>query len=237
VPTYRLPDDAIAALKKRMLLHTLPMLAVPLSIIFFLPLPEKLPPLELLVVPVTLGLGMGAFSVWRTFSRAIEGLKSYELTLHDDRVIRRQKYLPDITLARSEVKSIREGRDNSLAICGREFSNVILIPAGIEGREQLRLLLSAWQAIEKPRTFLSGFWLNIFTMVIVVALGVTTFVSSNALIVVPAALLLAVIMIWSFREIRKSPNLDSRVKRSSWFVPLVLVALVARVLLVLDLFP
>ncbi|HEY0663930.1 MAG TPA: hypothetical protein VGD18_04910, partial [Thiobacillaceae bacterium] len=67
-----------------------------------------------LAVSVSISLAAMAFGLSASLIRATAGWRSYALSVSDDGLIRRQAFLPDLALARSDVTAITIGRDGAL---------------------------------------------------------------------------------------------------------------------------
>jgi hypothetical protein len=238
--TYRLAPSAIPLLRRRVLVRTILLGGIAggtgMAIaVHLLPIPA---PAIILVVGLTvLGLaGAASGSLFLALALASEGWRTFELSISQDCVVRRQANLPDLILPSSEVTSIIERRDGAMVIRGATIRRVVGIPAGIERREELRRQLASWGPIRPPRGMWESAWTPIAAGALTMALLAVTMLSTRPVVVVSAACLLSAFLLWAFVEIRRSASFDQRVKHRAWMFFLVIGLLAVRAAVVCGLF-
>lgn len=84
-----------------------------------------------IVIPI-LGLYI-SFSIYRGLKRQKQLLESYALTLTGNAVMREQRYTPSVCLYVNEIKEIVKAKSGAITVRGRERTDVIYIPAEIDG--------------------------------------------------------------------------------------------------------
>jgi hypothetical protein len=169
-------------------------------------------------------LGLSYFSVFR---RQKKMLLSYSVTISDDAITREQAGTPPLTISFMEIKEIVRTKRGAFIIRGLQRRDVILIPQGIEDRDNLEERLEELAPIgtksQDPmykhyRNFLS---LGAFAMM----LCVTTV--TNTTVVAITGVLSIGLYIWAFYEISTNNNLSVGAKRRSYIYFLLIILVIA----------
>jgi hypothetical protein len=85
-----------------------------------------------LAVSALIGFVAVGFGLSRALTRNIASWRSSALSVSDDGLIRRQAFLPDVALARSDISAIAAGYNGALLIRSANSRHMIIVPAGIE---------------------------------------------------------------------------------------------------------
>lgn len=156
----------------------------------------------------------------------MELLESYELTLTDFAISRVQMNLPTAEIPTVKIDSVKRLNNRSLIVSGNGFQ--IVVPKEIEHFDEIEAALSQIQPIvEKPGGALGKFGLLLPLAFIVLMLVV--FVAENPIVVLVGGILLLVGLGYSAISVLRNKNFDSRTKRAMWFVPLVMLSIIANI--------
>lgn len=178
----------------------------------------------LFVIPVSLiALGIG---VYRGLNRQKAILESYVLTVGESFITREQLNTPVIKIETSEVKQINKFHDGSFTLQGTTPSDLIIITRQIENYEQLESILTGLMPLTErtKQSVIEKF--QSFTSLVTVGLMLCVFTVDNKVIVGLTGSALILIILWSFDQVRRSKNVDSKTKKNMWWLLLVLVSVV-----------
>jgi len=101
--------------------------------------------LDALVVPFALLLVLAAFSYVRRMRRFRSRWASFEIALEDEAIGRAVIGFPPVRILRGDVASIEE-MGAGLAVRARDGRGIV-VPRELDGYDQVRDVLSGWQAI------------------------------------------------------------------------------------------
>jgi hypothetical protein len=131
-------------------------------------------------------------------------------------LLRRQGDVPDLRLQFDEVQAVEQVPGRYLRVIGKPKSRVIGIPEGIENFEQVLAAVSSVRAIEvrsvqhwqKQQAFMAA------SLILYVAM----LWSTSPVVVISLSLTVAVVIVWLFVWIRRSPNMARGTKRLTWLL-------------------
>ena len=75
---------------------------------------------------------------------------TYELVINDETIVRKQNNRPTITISKNEIQYIVESVKGIIAIKSLNNNQLIVVPAGIENREELIKTLAGFGEIQHP---------------------------------------------------------------------------------------
>lgn len=183
---------------------------------------------EVNVFPFVIPLVIGAlvFGLYRGVNRQKEIFDSYILSLDNHGITREQHNTPTITISNADLTEIIKNSNGSFTIKGKSTVNVIGVPSQIDDYEKLEKLLSEIKQIstktnepllQKFRGLLS---------ILTVGLMAAVYISEDIIIVgISGAVLLAVLG-YSFFEIQRSKNIDSKTKKGMWWLFLLTASII-----------
>jgi hypothetical protein len=123
--------------------------------------------------------------------------------------------MPDVEIGRHESTKIHEappnGTPNGLVIRTAERQRFINIPVALDGYDEVKDQLGHWQQIE-PLSTKKYLGLQTLIWLLVPAAYLVMFISRNAWLVLTVGILLIALMGFAVVELRRSMNVDSRVK-------------------------
>lgn len=178
-------------------------------------------PIIIPIMTVTLGFGL-----YRGVSRQRSLFESYTLTITSDFITREQLNTPTISIYFNDIKEITKHKNGNFTIKGRKSVDLIGIPAQIDDYSQLEATLQAIQpiAVKDKIPLLEKY--QSLTGLITIGLMVCVYTVNDKIIVGLSGSALLALMVWSFIEIRRSKNIDSKTKRGFWVILLVLTSVI-----------
>jgi len=227
---FKIREDGFKEIRKKMLQRSIPLLliagAVGITISTINSKQEKndvnVLPIIIPVMAVALGFG-----IYRGVNRQKGLFESYTLTITNNLITREQQNTPTISIYFNDVKEIAKHKNSSFTIKGKETVDLIGIPAQIENISQLETALQQIQPIvvKDKVSFMEKY--QSLTGLVTLGLMLCVYTVSNKIIVALTGTALVALMVWSFIKIRSSKNVDSKTKRSVWWVVLVLASVIA----------
>lgn len=219
--TYKLRPEGFQPIKGKLQNTGITLFLVIIPIVFFLSTREKGVDLATLFVFIFLVLPIFAFALYKGINRSIatqqEQWVSYELSLETDVITKKQLRTSDIQIQKSEISSLQQGQDGSLVVKTEDRHKFIVIPNSLDGLEEVQAHLATWRKVEtipkRPLWQRPYIWLLVAVLIGFVVL----FVSQSIQVVLPVGGLLILFSIWCLVEIQRSPQIDAKTKRSSWF--------------------
>jgi hypothetical protein len=125
-----------------------------------------------------------------------------------------------VEIRRSEILRVEERPGVGLRVLTLNRDRKIDIPVSVERFAEVRAHLSNWRVLEmhRPRTVAQRWPTATWVTTAVAGVLALTIVirAEDALVVVPAGLLLLAGGGWGMYEIQRSPYLDRRIKWTSW---------------------
>jgi hypothetical protein len=190
-----------------------------------------------------IGFGIGVVIVIFALNKGLarskkmqwEQWSSYELLLDNDTLIRKQVRTPDLQIHRNEITRLQEIQSGNLVVKTDDKRKFIVIPNSLDGFEEVKLQLAEWKELEiqpeQPLWKRAGIWLALALFIGLIIV----FASQSIQIVLPIGLLLILFFVWSFVELQRSPQMDAKIKRSSWFgFPLVIIIIGVKIFALLS---
>lgn len=176
------------------------------------------------VIPII--LGALAFGLFRGVKRQKEIFDSYVLTLDDNSITREQHNTPTITITKTDLKEIIKNSNGSFTIKGNSTLNVIGVPSQIDDYERLEKLLSEiGQISSKTSEPILQKFSGLFA-ILTIGLMAAVYISKDKVIVGITGTVLLVVLGYSFFEIQRSKNIDSKTKKGMWWLILVTASIV-----------
>lgn len=177
-----------------------------------------------LVIPIV--LGAIAYGLYLGVNRQKEIFDSYRLTLDNNGITREQHNTPTIAISNTDVSEIIKKSNGSFIIKGKSSVNVIGVPSQIEDYEKLEKSLSE---IRQISTKSSGPFLQKFRgllSILTIGLMAAVYMSKDKIVVGVSGTVLLVVLGYSFFEVQRSKNVDSKTKKGMWWLILVIASIV-----------
>jgi hypothetical protein len=168
------------------------------------------------------------FGIYRGLKRQKVIFESYKLTIDKRTLLREQFNTPIIAIDYDSVTDIVKSKSGSFIIKGKNSNASIIIPAQIDNYNKLEEILNR---IKLPTVMQSNnLWAKYAGYagaIAVAALMLCVYTVNNKSVVGVAGVALVSIMVWSFYKIRINQNVNAKTKRSSLYIILVIVSVIA----------
>ncbi|MBZ5857739.1 hypothetical protein [Flavihumibacter profundi] len=226
---FKIRQDGFKEIRKKMLLRSIPILLIAGTVgITISTMNSKQKENDVNVLPIVIPMAVLAlgFGLYRGVNRQRLLFESYTLTITNNLITREQLNTPTISIYFNDVKEIAKHKNGSFIIKGKGTVNLIGIPAQIDDYFKLETALQQIQPIViKDNVSLLKKYQS-FTGLVTVGLMLCVYTVNNNIIVGLTGSALVALMISSFVKIRSNKNVDSKTKRSVWWVLLVLVSVI-----------
>jgi hypothetical protein len=148
-----------------------------------------------------------------------ENLKSYQLLVSSDSVVKRQGRLPDVEIHRERITRVEEKPGTGLYIRTADKKSFINVPEGLEGMNELKETLSKWRP---PDSIISSKERGpLLLAVALLSFGLafaTLWLSTNLALVMAAGIFLIVYTVWGSVALSRRQDVDARLKIKPWLI-------------------
>ncbi|MCG2614324.1 hypothetical protein LZZ85_08520 [Terrimonas sp. NA20] len=229
---FKINRDGINVLKKQMLNRIIPLMSVVMIgavIVSISNSKEKIAgsgitTFLIMIVFIALAFGAGIYSAIRKQKALLE---SYTLTITNNLITREQLNTPTISIYFNDINSIIKTKKGAFLIKGRNSGDLIFIPPQIDNVSTLEALLSQIRPFsEKSSTSLLEKYQGL-VLLLTIGLMLCVYGVNNKIVVVVAGTGLVALMTWSFIKTITSKNINSKTKRSMWWILVVLASVIA----------
>jgi hypothetical protein len=230
---YRIKPEYFERLKKKMLSWYVPILAVVFIIISitqgYNPKTKEFDFVTLAIV-LPIFILFGGYSYFRMIKRQRVICNSYRIIIHDNLITREQANTPTISIYANEISSMIKSVDNHIIIKGKTAADLIYVPSKMENFEELERKLEEFMLIvpATKKTFLQRY--QIVISLLVLALMITTFATTNKIVAVICGLPLMVLLIYGYFQGIKNKNLDNRTRRGLWYMWILIAAIAGSII-------
>jgi hypothetical protein len=227
---FKIRQDGFTEIKKQMLIRTIPIMLVAVIVgIIISSLNSKDKQTDINVLPIVIPLIAASvgFGLYRGVNRQKSLFDSFKLTLTENLITREQLNTPIVSIYFNEIKEIVKNRNGSFTIKGSNTTDIINVPLQIENYSELEAKLSQIKPVitQSTQPFLQKY--SIVLSLLTIGLMLCVYTMTNKILVGVCGTLLIVLMTWSFYEVQRSKNIDTKTKRNMWWVLLVLVSVIA----------
>jgi len=226
---YKIKPEGFKEIKKKMIIVMTPLMLLAIGagfgMSFFNPSGQEMQydsfPLFILFV-----LGVTIFGLYKAINRQRILFESYRLIISENEVRREQFNTPTISILHSDIHSIVKNANGGLTIRGRTNQDIFGVPSQIDNLEQLEQSLNHIKAVTYASTSIG---LKYLFLVAILTLGsmVTVYTATNKILVGFAGTIVTTILVWGFIETQRSKNLDTKTKRGSYLVIIVLISIIS----------
>jgi hypothetical protein len=228
---FKIPAKGLAELRRKGIIQSWPLLLIAgaggMYISSSNDTGEDIMSMLLLMCMVVLILG---FSLYVGIKKQRKLLESYTLIFENNRIIRQQLNTPTIAIDFSDIAQIAKNTNGTFTIKSKNPRDIIGVPAQIENYNELEHLLNDIMLItERRETFIEKY--KIIISIISLAAVVTVYVVKNNFIVVAAAIFSVGILVSSLVAIQINKSIDSKTKRNSWIMLIVIASIIGRVIM------
>jgi hypothetical protein len=170
-----------------------------------------------------------AYSFFRTKNRNRYILETYRLTITNNLITREIEGFPEISIYFNEVTEIIKRKNGSFTIKGKTKGDLIGVPSEIENYTELEKRLNEIKTITQN---VRGSFLERFPYVLIVSVIASmacVYTLKNKIIVTIIGVIFSAFVLWAFIEVRKNKNVPDNVKRSMWWLLIVLFSVIGAV--------
>jgi hypothetical protein len=168
------------------------------------------------------------FGFYRGINRQKVLFESYQLTIDDNALVRQQFNTTTISMRISDIEEILKSSNGDFTVKAENSNNNIKIPAQVNNYAQLEEVLGRFKPVTVERS--TSFWTKYSGYagaIISAGLMICIYTANNKTVVGISGVLLTGFMLWSFYKIRTNKNIDSKTKRTSFYILFVLIAIIA----------
>lgn len=228
--TFKIRQDGFKEIRKKSLFRAIPILLIALTVgitISTLNTKDKENDVNVLPFIIPFTLSALGFGVYRGINRQKALFDSYTLTVTNNLITREQYNTPTISIYFTEITEIAKHKNGGFTIRGKDTQDLIGIPTQIDNYSQLETTLEVIRPfVIKNKIPLIEKYQSLAGLV-TVGLMLCVYTVENKIIVGLTGSTLIALMIWSFIKIHKSKNVDTKTKKSVWWVLLVLASVIA----------
>ena len=186
--------------------------------------------LTLLAIPLALVLIVPSFL--KTLKRQKEQFESYRLTIEGNTLVREQHNTPTIHLSFLDVREIVKIGNGSFVIQGLNKGDCIQVPVQIEDYNEVESSLNSIMPVttKLSKSLMQQYgWLLVLGML---AFMIVVFVSPNPFVVTSGGALLIALLGWALYECRHSKSIDEKTRKGLWWLWLLMLLVIARIVAV-----
>jgi hypothetical protein len=183
------------------------------------------------LLPITLVVGLFAYSFRRGMRKQRENRLAYELLIGKDFVIRRMPGLSEMEIRREEVTAIKQNAQG-LTLETSSKQRALGVPSTLEEFDEVRARLSEWMT---PTELGRAWWNNsshlLYGVVTIeLALLIVFFLSSQSWLLVCSGAPLLLGLVVCMVVLQRSAQLARKIKRNMWFMLLPIAAIAFRLM-------
>jgi hypothetical protein len=227
---FKIRENGFKEIRKQTLVRTIPLLTIAaiggLLISEFNPAYDNISDINVLpyVIAILIGTLVIGLSIGIKRQKAI--YDKYELILDENSITREQGNTSTIRILFTDIKKITKDSNGGLIINGLKLSNTILVPAQIDDMASLENILQAKCSTQISMSKPLMQRLIIPLVLVLLGLMVTTYISTNKILVSVFGSIVIAVMIMSFIKIQTIKNIDSKTRRSSYWILFVIISIV-----------
>jgi nitrogen fixation-related uncharacterized protein len=213
--TYRLKPEGVEAILRQMKLTMMAMIVVVFGVFVSTIWRQGGRQPEFLII-IAAALPVVGWLLVRQIKRYRKSWESFQLIVGPDFIRREQAGYPPLEIRREEVRGIFEGARSGLVVRTMQIHKMLFVPKDLEGYEELRAQLQQWRPLE-PATQQRLYWLVTAgaALAFVLAHFGTQYLKDPGLLIL-LHLIAAIGFLWTFVEMRRSPQFDDRTRRHAW---------------------
>ena len=228
--TFRLRPEGFRYAHQRLLARRIPVsllgLSVPLYLAWHFDAPVRL--LVILAPILVLFVGFGLF-VMTVLQRI--AWSSYELSLTPDSIRRKQALAPDVEIRLDEVTHLREQRGEGMVVNTADSRKSIIVPASLDGYEEVKAQLGEWRMLEQTSKVKSHFWqwLAILLSIASIVAYAVALVAETIEVALVAGAFPSVMIVLYIVFVLWNRYMDYYTRFTCWLAPLSLAPLAVKV--------
>ena len=216
---YVLSPQSIERAKRRALIQGLVSLGLCVPLTLLTPAGAGLMSVGTIVIAGPIILVSLFIGIRRGLKILDENLKSYQLLVSSDSVVKRQGRLPDVEIHRERITRVEEKPGTGLYKRTADKKSFINVPEGLEGMDELKETLSKWRP---PDSIISSKERGpLLLAVALLSFGLafaTLWLSTNLALVMAAGIFLIVYTVWGSVALSRRQDVDARLKIKPWLI-------------------
>lgn len=165
-----------------------------------------------------------AVSMWYNVKRQHRSMRSFRVRVGDQSVTRIQNGFPELTLTRDQIAEVLE-TPTALLVAAKTHGVRIAASAQIEGYNELKAQVAQLHPIHPQTRHSWSAPIMVGSTIVVVGAMVVVYRAKDSRLVLAAATALSLALIYCLIVIQRSPAVDRRTKRTSWWLLIVLFSL------------
>jgi len=226
---FKIRQDGFKEIKKQLLIRILPLILIGVTagiVIGSINSKDKEADINIWPILIPIIAGSVGYGIYLGIKKQKALFESYILTLTNNLVTREQLNTPTILIYFNDIKEITKSRNGSFTIKGRNTTDLIIVPCQIDNYDQLENALTQIRVItgKSSDSFLQKN--RILATLLTTGLMLSVYIATNKIIVAVSGILFIGLMTWSFVEVQRSKNIDSKTKRNMWFVLVVVASVI-----------
>jgi hypothetical protein len=183
----------------------------------------------LTLVPLSLGWGL-----WSSLRRQRMAWNSFRLEMGETSLRRIQEYRDDIEISHNEITEIRQAPGGGISVMTAEPHRTIFIHEQLVGFDECRTGIARIREIRSVAPSSMRKYLRYGYMLVLLVPVVLVFTSENPWLFFPSAIAVTIILIWGFIAMRRSPNIDTKLKSKAWLYLAPLFFIIVKVYMMLS---
>ncbi len=226
---FKIKQDGFKEIRKVILIRTIPIsLLTAFAALAISHFTENGQQSDVNVLPFVIPIILGAMALglYRGIKRQKTIFESYILTIDNTCIKREQHNTPTITISNTDIREIIKTSNGSFTIKGTSNINMIGVPSQIDDYKKLEKSLAEIRkiTIKNSEPFLQKF--RGLLSILIIGLMAAVYISKDKIIVGLSGTVLLVILGYSFFEVQKSKNIDSKTKNARWWLILVIASII-----------
>lgn len=219
---FYLDQDQFNQFKRALLIKTIPLLLLPLTVVLIFSRPEK----TTAILLILMFLAIIFFVMRNSIKKQKKAWETFELIIGEFNIERKQEGFPDILISKNEVTEAVEAKNGSVSLISKSNSNMIIIPFSVENKAVLLETLSEFTTRKVKNN--NGLLITYGAGIMGIVLLFSFMLSTNFYFTIVTGFILVAFNIWSFIEIQRNKNIESKVKRSAYFIFILLIVVAAK---------
>ena len=216
---YVLPPQSIERAKRKALIQGVVVGGFALALGLATPVAAGLISTGALFIAIPIMLFPIVIGIRRALKILDESLKSYQLLVSSDSVVKRQGRLPDVEIHREQITRVEEKPGTGLFIRTTDKKSFINVPEGLEGMDELKETLSKWRPPDSIISSKERGPLLLAVALLSFGLAVATlWLSTNLALVMAAGIFLIVYTVWGSVTLSRRQDIDARLKIKPWLI-------------------
>lgn len=230
---FKISQDEFMKVRKKTLMRSIPMLIIAGAVgiaISTTNSKEKDDDVNILPIVIPILVVALGFGIYTGVNRQRAQIESYRLIIDNNIITREQLNTPTISIHFSNINEIVKHKNRGFTIIEKETRDLIIIPAQIEDYLILETTLQQIHPISARKySSLLDKYQNLAGLT-TLGLMFCVYTVNNKLIIALSGSALVILLIWSFIKIRKSKNIDSKIKRNMWWGVLLIISVISVIL-------